>query len=190
MSERRAAILRAAARLFEHYGHGKTTIADVAREAEIGVGTVYLEFDSKEAIVKELSHETHSGVLESMREAMKGERDDGKRFAAVMMARTKCYIELRTKGQHACELLHCQRTVGVRSASEHFREQEQALLVEVLEQGKKSGSFQAKDPKRSAVLIQRAFATLSPPGIFGSDDDLIETARHLSALLLEGLRKR
>ncbi|MBN8868187.1 MAG: nitronate monooxygenase [Solirubrobacterales bacterium] len=66
-SSRRLAILEAATRLFEHYGHGKTTIADVAREAQIGVGTVYLEFESKEAIVQELSRSTHVAVLEAMR---------------------------------------------------------------------------------------------------------------------------
>src|SRR5262245_42007661 len=102
---RRSAILKAAARLFEHYGCGKTTIADVAREAQIGVGTVYLEFDSKEAIVKALSQSTHDRVLDAMRSANTGD-DYAKRLSAVLVARTECFVALRRKGQHACQLLY------------------------------------------------------------------------------------
>src|SRR3954453_13633623 len=96
--ERRSAILRAANRLFEHYGHGKTTIADVAREAQIGVGTVYLEFESKEAIVQELSLSTHIGVLDLMRAAsMKSAGDHAARLTEVLHTRTRCFLELRAR---------------------------------------------------------------------------------------------
>jgi hypothetical protein len=54
-AERRQTILAAAERLLRHYGPGKTTIAEIAREADVGVGTVYLEFSSKDAILEALS---------------------------------------------------------------------------------------------------------------------------------------
>ena len=38
--DRRLLILEAAGRLFRHYGPFKTTVADIAREARVGVGTV------------------------------------------------------------------------------------------------------------------------------------------------------
>jgi AcrR family transcriptional regulator len=41
--------------LFKHYGFEKTTVADIAHAARIGVGSVYLEFDSKETVARELS---------------------------------------------------------------------------------------------------------------------------------------
>jgi AcrR family transcriptional regulator len=43
----RAAILAEASRLFEQNGYEKTTLADIARDAKIGVGTVYNYFPSK-----------------------------------------------------------------------------------------------------------------------------------------------
>jgi len=72
MSEaaRREQILQAAERLLQHYGPQKTTVADVAREAGIGVGSVYLEFPSKEAIVEALSRARYEAVLEAMRTTM------------------------------------------------------------------------------------------------------------------------
>src|SRR5262249_16762278 len=46
----RDAILDAAERLLARYGFKKTTIDDLAREAGIGKGTVYLHFPSKEEV--------------------------------------------------------------------------------------------------------------------------------------------
>ena len=67
--ERREHILAVAERLLRHYGPQKTTIAEIARAADVGVGTVYLEFPSKEAIVEELSRVRHRGVLGAMESA-------------------------------------------------------------------------------------------------------------------------
>ena len=44
-------LLDAVDRLLGRYGYGKMSIADVAREAGIGKGTVYLFFPSKEELV-------------------------------------------------------------------------------------------------------------------------------------------
>ncbi|HVJ95091.1 MAG TPA: helix-turn-helix domain-containing protein [Labilithrix sp.] len=188
-AERRTAILRAAARLFEHYGHGKTTIADVAREAQVGVGTVYLEFPSKEAIIEELSLSTHVGVLDAMRAASKESEDPKARFAAVLMARTRCFLELRARGQHACELVLC-KTESVRTAHRRFRDQERALLASIIDDGQRSGAFAAGAPSGAAALVQRAFASLSPPWIFGNDDDAMRATADLCNLVLEGLSTR
>jgi AcrR family transcriptional regulator len=193
MAERRSAILEAAARLFEHYGYPKTTMADVAREAGIGVGTVYLEFDSKEAIVQELSRSTHAGVLEAMRAADRGS-DDAKRLTAVLVARTRAFLELQNKGQHACDLVLCDvkaKTEGIRTAHRSFHEAELALLEEIVRRGQRAGRFAATDATRTAALIKRAFASLSPPWIFASDeDDKLGLTQQLCALILDGVVTR
>lgn len=185
-SDRRATILRAASRLFEHYGHGKTTIADVAREAGVGVGSVYLEFASKEAIVEELSSSTHVGVLDAMRAAIRGEDDAPKQLTAALLARTRAFVELRSKGEHACELVHC-KAESVRAAHDRFREQERVFLEVIVQRGQAKGAFASCEPTFAATLVQRAFASLSPPWIFGSDEDALRAASDLCTLLLHGL---
>ncbi len=185
-SSRRLAILEAATRLFEHYGHGKTTIADVAREAQIGVGTVYLEFESKEAIVQELSRSTHVAVLEAMRAASEQSDDYAARLAAVLQARTSSFVELGKKGQHACELVHC-KTESVRTAHKRFGEEERRLLAMLVKEGQDAGVFAAGAPASIAALIQRAFASLSPPWIFGCDEDPVRASNDLCQLVLHGL---
>lgn len=52
--EREQRILDAAAKLFVHYGYDKTTVSDIAREAAVSKGAIYLHFDSKDALFEGL----------------------------------------------------------------------------------------------------------------------------------------
>ena len=47
-------ILDAASDLIVHYGFDKTTVSDIAREAGISKGAIYLHFDSKDALFESL----------------------------------------------------------------------------------------------------------------------------------------
>lgn len=47
-------ILDAAARLIAHYGYDKTTVSDIAHEAGVSKGAVYLHWESKEALFEAL----------------------------------------------------------------------------------------------------------------------------------------
>ena len=51
VTDKRAAILRAAIRVFAHNGYFNSKVADIAREAGVADGTVYLYFKSKEEIL-------------------------------------------------------------------------------------------------------------------------------------------
>lgn len=53
-TEREARILDAAARLIAHYGYDKTTVSDIAREAGISKGAIYLHYSSKEDLFEAL----------------------------------------------------------------------------------------------------------------------------------------
>src|SRR5688572_22105044 len=107
--ERRQRILEATERLLRRYGPAKTTVADIAREAEIGVGAVYLEFASKDAIIEELSTAQHRTVIAAMRAvAAEDTRAYAERLRAVFDVRVASFLELADAGAHACDLVHCQ----------------------------------------------------------------------------------
>jgi TetR/AcrR family acrAB operon transcriptional repressor len=53
-TDRAGRILDAAARLIAHYGYDKTTMSDVAHEAGVSKGALYLHWDSKEALFEAL----------------------------------------------------------------------------------------------------------------------------------------
>src|SRR6185436_7601265 len=108
-SERRRRILEATERLLRQYGPAKTTVAEIAREAEIAVGAVYLEFASKDAIVEELSNAQHRAVIAAMRAvAAEGDRPFSDRVRAVFDARVEAFLDLADTGAHGCDLVHCQ----------------------------------------------------------------------------------
>jgi AcrR family transcriptional regulator len=192
IDERRQAILHCAARLFRHYGQSKTTVADIAREAQVGIGTVYLVFPSKEAIVEELSSTAHGRVLEAMREVAEARAGDSfsERLAGVLETRVAMFQKLAEEGQHACELVHC-KNGPVKSVHAKFREDERLLLQRVLEEAALSGELAPVDAKGVAGLVQRAYATLSPPWLYEQPaEEARRAAYEMCRLLLLGLGTR
>lgn len=192
IDERRRAILECAARLFRHYGHSKTTVADIAREAQMGVGTFYLVFPSKEAIVEELSSSAHVRVLHAMREVAAARAFDSfaERLTGVLEVRVAKFQELAEEGQHACELVHC-ASGPVKGAQARFRQDEAALLHALFEDARRTGELAPVDVTRAVALLQRAYATLSPPWLFEQPrDEARRVAYEMSRLLLLGLTAR
>jgi AcrR family transcriptional regulator len=190
--ERRNAILQCAARLFSHYGQSKTTVADIAREAQVGIGTVYLVFPSKEAIVEELSSSAHVRVLEAMSEVAEARAGDSfsERLAGVLEMRVAMFQKLAEEGQHACELVHC-KSGPVKGVHAKFRESERLLLQQIFEQAAATGELATLDAKRAAGLVQRAYATLSPPWLYEQPaEETRRAAYEMCRLLLLGLVTR
>src|ERR1700682_1928446 len=79
IADKRSAILRAAIRVFANNGYFNSKVADIAREAGVADGTVYLYFKSKEEIL-------HSIFDKSMEEAI---ADGRKRLEEVSDPREK-----------------------------------------------------------------------------------------------------
>lgn len=189
---RRHTILDVASRLFRHYGPTKTTMVDIAREAKLGVGTLYLVFPSKESIVEELSASVHLRVLAAMRSvaAARAERGLAVRLGAVLDVRTSAFQELASQGAHACELVHC-AAVAVKSAHTQFQNEEHALLCTILEEAREARELAKVDVARTATTIQRAYATLTPPRLFELPADEAKRAtRDMCRLLVLGVLRR
>jgi AcrR family transcriptional regulator len=190
-AQRREIIRKAAERLLSHYGPQKTTIADVAREAGVGVGTVYLEFPSKEALVEELSSARYGAVLEAMRAATRAEgRTWGERLVGAIDARLSAYLAHAGEGAHACDLFHCSNP-AVKSASERFHEDERALVAGILREGTLAGELDVAEPELGARAILRAYGSFTPPWIFmGEKDDLFRLIAAVHAIVLRGVLRR
>ncbi len=191
-NERRTLIIECAARLFRHYGFAKTTIADIAREARMGVGTFYLVFASKDAIVEELSASAHNRVLEAMRAVAEARADESlsERLRGVLETRVATFLDVADEGEHACELVHCS-SGAVRAVHARFRADEAELLRQVLEEAKERGELAEADLNRAVALVQRAYATLSPPWVFElTKVEARRTAYDMCNLLLLGLTSR
>lgn len=182
-SSRRDRILAAAERLFQHYGQKKTTMADIAREVGIGVGSVYLDFPSKESLVAELATLRTKSVVTAMRAAA-DRSPAGERLAAMLVARVEALLEEAGRGLHACDLVSCASSASATSGAQMFGSEVRALLAAELVRAE----VPAADREPTLDAIELAFGVLSPPWLFKLPrDKAVDVARKLGGLVSRGL---
>ena len=141
--DKRAAIIRAAIRVFAHNGYFNSKVADIAREAGVADGTVYLYFKSKEEIL-------HSIFDRSVDEAV---ADARKQLDAISDPREK----LREIARLHLERLGADRDLAV------------VFQVELRGSTKFMEEFSAAGFAEYLALIRSAFEEGQRAGVFRAD---------------------
>jgi AcrR family transcriptional regulator len=187
---RRAVILTAASRVIAHYGPFKSTVADIAREARVGVGTVYLEFKSKDAILEELSRSRHERVLTAIEVAWGSGRPAKKRLALALSARIEAFLGSGTEGAHGADLFACS-CPAIEHAHRAFAKAEHALFSRFLREATERGELAVGEPDQTARALLLAYRAFQPPDLFAHPRDALERdLARLHRLVLEGLLPR
>src|SRR5678815_1162048 len=75
VGDKREAILRAATSVFAHNGYFNSKVADIAREAGVADGTVYLYFKSKEDILHSIFDRSVEEALDAARKQIEHVKD-------------------------------------------------------------------------------------------------------------------
>jgi len=75
--ERAHKILNAAVRLISHYGYDKTTVSDIAKEAGVSKGAIYLHWKSKEDLFEDLLKREMSNYVNRWLELMEQDPEGG-----------------------------------------------------------------------------------------------------------------
>src|SRR5437588_3062878 len=140
VADKRETLLRAAIRVFAHNGYFNSKVADIAREAGVADGTVYLYFKSKEEIL-------HSIFDRSMEEAI---ADGRKRLDKIVDPRER----LRSIAHMHLDRLGADRDLAVvfqvelRGSTKFMEEFSAAgfaeyldLLCKIFEEGQRSRVF-------------------------------------------------
>jgi len=187
---RRYRILRTAEKLFIHYGPAKTTIADIAKACGIGVGTVYLDFSSKEAILHELAAQKSRAVAARMKTAADSAgTSTAARLVAALKARVEAFLDLANAGQHACDLVRHSNQVTTFAA--RSGEEPRAVLRELIASGVASGELAGQNEGAIVETIEIAFAALSPPELYRIERSVAEArAERLAQLVVHGMCNR
>jgi len=82
-ADKHDAILRAATRVFARHGFFNAQVADVAREAGVAAGTVYLYFRSKDDLLASIFERTMRTAIDEGRAALSGITDPLSRLTAI-----------------------------------------------------------------------------------------------------------
>ena len=82
---KRAAILRAATRVFARNGYFNSKVADIARAADVADGTVYLYFKSKEEILHSIFDQNMAEAIAAGRKLIEKLRDPREKLRRIAM---------------------------------------------------------------------------------------------------------
>ena len=139
-SGKRESILRAATRVFARNGYFNSKVADIAREADVADGTVYLYFKSKEEILHSIFDQNMAEAIAAGRVLIEKLRDPGeklRRIATLHLERLGADRDLAVVFQ-----------VELRGSTKFMQEFSAAgfaeylgLLRQTFEEGQRSGVF-------------------------------------------------
>lgn len=186
----RQKILDAAEQRLWHYGFKKTTIDEIASDAGVGKGTVYLYFDGKEEIGLAIISEYKQRGLN--------------KIALIAQDPSKSPVQKLTEMlQHpilnAC--LSCRQSPPMQemitAIKPHIRlhvqpqtEREYEILAGVLEEGNNLGVFDVPDTLRVARTLKMMTLGFLPPYPCVSEPDEIATEiAAIVTLTVRGIRK-
>jgi TetR/AcrR family fatty acid metabolism transcriptional regulator len=83
IADKRDAILKAATQIFARNGFFNSQVADIAREAGVAAGTVYLYFRSKDDLLVSLFERTMREAIDEGRAALQDTSDPAERLARI-----------------------------------------------------------------------------------------------------------
>lgn len=191
--EVRDAILDAAERLLARFGYRKMSVEDIAREAGIGKGTIYLHFESKEEVV--LSHVDRivDRVKVRLLEIAGSEAPVGTRVRVMLLTRVLVRFDAATLySQSLNDLLSALRP-GLLARRARYFEDEARIFTEILTRGQGEGVFEFGDARAAAVTLLDATNSLLPYSLstaeLGARDEVSARAGNIADLLLAGLRQ-
>jgi AcrR family transcriptional regulator len=157
----RERIVTAARRRFESYGYRRTSIAEIARDAGIAVGTVYRYFVGKEAVFLAVVEDLNEKWLAESRRAL-----DGPGTAADRLQRLGA-ASIRFAAESALITAIAMRDTDIVFAPllervyEEVQSRNVAMIADVVRDGIREGTFCDVDPERAAYVLYVAGSMLS-----------------------------
>ncbi|MBI4511680.1 MAG: TetR/AcrR family transcriptional regulator [Deltaproteobacteria bacterium] len=190
--DKRARILESALKVFASKGFYAAKVADVAAEAGVADGTIYLYFKSKDDLLISLFEEQMQQVNSQLTTALVGAisaTDKLQRFF-------KAYLGMVETHRHATEII----TIELRQSAKFMKDYANPrfaeflkLLAGIIDEGQASGTFVSGTPP--TVLARAIFGLLDELALMwvttkGDKIDIRKAADWVGRLVLEGLERR
>jgi len=184
-------IIKAATKVFAKKGFFNAKVADIAKEARVADGTIYLYFENKDDILISLFEEQMKIVLENMISEISKEKDAVRKIQRFALTHLKL-IELN---KNVAEIIQ----VELRQSSKFMKEYKNErflqylnLIEEIIREGQKQGIFKeevipgiAKRAFFGALDEMSRFWVLSTHKMY----DIETAAKQISGFFLYGLIK-
>ena len=167
-TDTRQQILEAAMERIHHYGYGKTTMSEIARDCSMSAGNIYRFFASKIDIAEAMARKFNAKVFEEYAAIARKPVSASARireFFEMSLDRTFTAIEEDAKILEVANVLKQERPL-------YFNEQlaqERVYLVQILNDGAQTGEFRPLDrPEETAEYMQAALMKFRFPQLFSA----------------------
>lgn len=187
-------ILDASGRLMERYGYKKMTMDDLAREAGIGKGTIYLYFRSKEEVALSCADRNFNRILEQERAIAKAGGPPAERLRHMLVQRVLLRFDNVQNYARSLDDLFIALRPAFLARREKWMDREAQVFADVLIEGRLLGTFDVEDAFITARTLLMATYALMPfslsPKELGARNDVQEKAERIADLLLSGVLGR
>ena len=197
--EARRAIIQAARTRFLHYGYKKTTIDEIAADAGVGKGSVYLHFSSKEDILLTIARDVKRSVTEQMRGISLSCAKPEDKLRRMILAKIIAVHDATFSTTHGLDLVDDILRPKLMECGRGEQEAQLAIIAAVLSEGERIGEFSlhGQNPTETAELFCMAFMSFFPPYLTGCyaakghcQKRLEGMVTRMTDFLLVGLRQR
>jgi AcrR family transcriptional regulator len=189
--ELRHRVLDAADRLLARFGYRKMTVDDIAAEAGIGKGSVYLAFASKEEVALSCIDRMVDQLLDDLRAIASESRPHLERLRAMLVLRVMRRVDYaRTHAGSMDAMLAAVRPAFLARRQRHFAAEAEVLSA-LLETARQAGAARAVEARSAAATLVTATNALLPYSLsvaeLGRPAEIERRTRALAELLVQGI---
>jgi AcrR family transcriptional regulator len=147
-------LVGAAEAQFRRFGYRRTTVEDITRRAGTGKGSLYLHFDSKQAVYLTVVETSLERFVETASATLRGRGSVTQRLAALVRATAEHYGHDELLRASLLGDFHIVDGRPAALAAEIQRTRIRQLLAEILAEGRREGTVRADlDPDATAAVL-------------------------------------
>lgn len=181
-------IIEAAVRVFARRGYYNSRVSDIAREAGIAAGTIYLYFKTKDDILVTLFRDKMAEFVGALRKAIAGEPDAASKVRRLV----SLHFSMLEENPDLAEVVQVELRQGqkfFRGASSQEIGAYFALIGSVLEEGVAQGRFRSNLPIKVATkMLFGAMDQVATSWVLGKRGyQLVDTADAVAEIFLQGV---
>ncbi len=183
-------ILNAAVRVFAENGFHQATISQIAREAGVADGTIYLYFKNKKDILSHFFNHTTREVFDRFRDAV--DREDGAENKLRSLIRTHLaefqkYRDMAVVFQREALLARQVSEEDIKAITRMYLE----ILDEIIRDGQREKTIRKQIPRGLAkrFILGAVNEVINTWVVSGEGRDLVKMADPLVDLCLEGIAR-